>query len=617
MDEARVSRLAALFNRALAVPRVARPAFVKVVCRGDEELGQELSSLLDAHESSTGFFDDLAAEVIAPVSAAIVAHGGSDLVPELETELKGSYRIERELGGGAQSRVFLAEDLRLGRKVVIKVLPPDLAMTMSGERFRREIQLAAQLQHPHIVPLLTGEWTGRLLYYTMPFIAGESLRARLARDGALPIRDASKIWRDMLDALAHAHARRVVHRDIKPGNTLLGDRNALVADFGIARAIEAAAGDADVTAPGLLIGTPAYMAPEQVGGEPGADHRVDIYAAALVMYEMLEGRLPFAGSATHELVWARLADDPLPIGRADCPPELAALVLRCLAKDPASRPESAEALLAELETLPGGPSATAGPRRRRVRRILTYSLAVFGLVAAAWAARSLSHDPAAAAANASGPSIAVLPLSNLSPDTDAAALADGMTEELIAILSQGGRLRVVASTSVRALQDRRLEVRQIADSLRVSHLLEGALQRIGSKLRMQVRLVDARNGSTLWSATYNREIGDIFAVQDDIARSVAGELDVRLAAGSGPGSGRRRYTPSIAAYEWYLRGKNTSLLRSAGGRRQGIEYFKRAIAADSNFAAAYAGLVGLYNNEAGSTPGNHREWFDLAEQAAR
>jgi TolB-like protein/Flp pilus assembly protein TadD len=610
MDEAGMERLAALFERALAVPQAERSAFVKEVCGSDDELRQELSSILEAHDSSTGFFEDLGAQVVTPAYAAIV-EGGSALLPELEAALKDRYRIERELGGGGMSRVFLAEEIELGRQVVIKVLPPDPAVTVSGERFRREIQLAAQLQHPHIVPLLTGESNGRLLYYTMPFIAGESLRARLAREGALPIRDALAIWRDVLDALAHAHARGVVHRDIKPGNILLGGRHALVTDFGIARAFEAAAGSADATAPGPAIGTPAYMAPEQVTEDSGSDYRVDVYAAALVMYEMLEGRLPFSGRSTREVLSARLANDPVPPARADCPPALAALVLRCLAKDPAERPDGAEALLAEFEALPGPPDAV-----RSRRRILAYGFVALAVVGAALGASYLRQRPVAApAAAAAAPSIAVLPLT--SPDSGDAALADGMTEELVARLSQGGTLRVIASTSVLALKNRQLDVRQIAESLRVSHVLEGSLQRIGSKLRMQVRLVDARDGSTRWSETYDRQLGDIFTVQDDISRAVAGELDVRLATAGDSGSGRRRYTPSIVAYEWYLRAKDPTLGRSAAGRRRGMAYFNQAIAADSSFAGAYAGLVWLYLNEAGSTPGGHLEWYDRAEQAAR
>jgi serine/threonine-protein kinase len=612
-----MERVAALFDRALATPRAERLAFLHAACGDDDELRQEVRSLLEAHETSSGFFEDLAAKVVAPVSAAVVAQGLADLMPELERLLAAQYRIERELGGGGMSRVFLAEELGLGRKVVIKVLPPEPGASVSAERFRREIQLAAQLQHPHIVPLLTGDSGGRLLYYTMPFIEGESLRTRLARDGALPLQDASRIWRDVLDALAYAHAHGVVHRDIKPGNVLLGGRYAMVSDFGIARAVEAAAGDADVTGPGLAIGTPAYMAPEQIRGDAGADHRADIYAAGLVMYEMLEGRLPFGGSSPRELLLARLADAPRPIERADCPPELAAAVLRCLARDPVDRPASAEALLAGLES-PTTATDSATRRRAPLRRLLPYAVAMAALGAVGFGVSHLGRGSAVAPPpGVAAPSVAVLPLANLSARAGDAALADGMTEELIGILSREGRLRIVASTSVRALQERRLEVRQIAESLRVSHVLEGALQKVGSKLRMQVRLVDARDGSTRWSATYDREIGDIFAVQDDIARAVAGELDVQLAAGGVPGSVPRRYTPSIDAYEWYLRGKQTSLLRTSAGRRQGMEYFARALAADSSFAAAYAGLTWLYLMEAGSSPGDYRQWEDRAMAVAQ
>jgi len=222
----------------------------------------------------------------------------------------------------------------------------------------------------------------------------------------------------------------------------------------------------------------------------------------------------------------------------------------------------------------------------------------------------------AAAVVTSGPSLAVLPLANLSPESGDAALADGMTEELIAILSRGRTLRVVASTSARALTNRQLEVRQIAESLQVSHVLEGALQKIGSKLRMQVRLVDAKDGSTRWSATYDREIGDIFVIQDDIARAVANELDVRLALDGGANVAPRRFTPSVAAYELYLRGKQNALLRTSEGRREGMDYLQRAIAIDSNFAAARAALVWMYLNEAGSSPGDHLSWVRRAEATA-
>ncbi|HEU4799755.1 MAG TPA: protein kinase [Gemmatimonadales bacterium] len=610
--------MAAIFDQALAVPRPERAAFVRTACGEDDELKRELTSLLAAHESADEFFDGLAEAVIAPAAAAVVARGRSDSSMELASALEGQYRIERELAGGSVSRVFLAEELGLERQVVIKLLPPELAATMSGERFRREIQLAAQLQHPHIVPLLSAAAGDRLLYYIMPFVAGESLQARLGREGALPIGEAARIWRDLLDALAHAHAQGVVHRDVKPGNILLSGRNALIADFGIARAIEAA-GHADVTAPGLAMGTPAYMAPEQIEGAAAADHRVDLYASALVMYEMLEGQLPFAGDSPREVARARLIDAPPSIGRADCPPELAGIVLQCLARNPGDRPGSAEAVLALLDRLTDKPAASAGRKSRR--RLVAAGLAAVLVSGAALSAGYVGRHRSGAttggaATGGTSASIAVLPLANLSPEAGDAALADGMTEELIAILSQGGTLRVVASTSVRALKDRQLEVRQIAESLHVSHVLEGAVQKIGPKLRMQVRLVDAHDGSTRWSETYDREIGDIFAMQDDIARAVADELDVRLALDGGPRSAPRRHTPSVAAYEWYLRGKENALLRTTEGRRQGMDYLQRAIAIDSSFAAAHAALVWLFLNEAGSEPGNHLVWIRRAEAEA-
>jgi eukaryotic-like serine/threonine-protein kinase len=622
LEESRVEKLIELFERAVDMPRARRTEFVEQACGDDAALGLELRSLLEAHASAPDYFDELAEKLVTPAYTAIRGAprqaGGAVLLQQVQAALGNSYHVLRELGGG-MSRVFLAEEMKLGRKVVIKVLPPEMAASASAERFRREIQLAAQLQHPHIVPLLTSNSADSFLYYTMPFVAGESLRARLARDGPLPVRDARDIWRDVLDALAHAHASGVIHRDIKPGNILLAARNALVSDFGIARAIEAAGEQAIETTPGLTIGTPAYMAPEQVTGDKDADHRVDIYAAGLVMYEMLEGRLPFSSDSTRELILARLTRDPTPISRSDCPPNLASLVMQCLEKAPGARPQSAEFLLAELEAIDTGHRTAQPPRPRRV---LQYSLAALALAAAMLGGRELLQDRpppgSAAAAATADPSIAVLPLTNLSADPADAVLADGMTEELISMLSRLGTLRVIPSTSVYALKDQRMDLRQIAESLRVSHVLEGGVQKVGQRLRLQARLVDARDGSTRWSETYDREMGDIFAVQAEISAAVTRELDVRLSGREASGrSSVRRYTPSIEAYEWYLRGMDLALMRSAAGRQQSVDYFNRAIAADSNFAAAYAGLAHKYLAEAGAAPGNQRESLARAERVAR
>jgi serine/threonine protein kinase len=277
----------------------------------------------------------------------------SSLLERLQTAVTGRYRVDEELGGGGMSRVFLAHDTTLGRRVVIKVLPPEMAAGVNVERFRREIQLAASLQHPHIVPLLAAEASGDLLYYTMPLVTGESLRARMAREGELPIGEAVRILRDAADALAYAHEHGVVHRDIKPDNILLSGRHALVTDFGVAKAVSEATGEASLTSVGVALGTPAYMAPEQAVADPHVDHRADIYALGVLGYEMLTGEPPFKGPSPQALLAAHVTQQPEPITdhRASVPAPLAQLLMRCLEKKPADRYPSATALREALEAL--------------------------------------------------------------------------------------------------------------------------------------------------------------------------------------------------------------------------------------------------------------------------
>jgi serine/threonine protein kinase/tetratricopeptide (TPR) repeat protein len=622
MDSGRLERLTELLDRGLDLPRTERQAFVDAECGEDEELRAELHSLLEASDSATEYFDELADQVVAPAYASLTKPPDtSELLPELKTALGAGYTIEKELGGGGMSRVFLAEEVRLRRKVVIKVLTPGLSSSVSGDRFRREIQLVAQLQHAHIVPLLSSDSTTSLVWFTMPFVAGESLRAKLQRDGALPLREAQKIWRDVLDALSYAHTSRVIHRDIKPGNILLSGRNALVTDFGVARAIEMSA-DTESTGAGFAVGTPAYMAPEQITGQAEVDHRVDIYASALVMYEMLEGRRPFRGSTTREIVLARLKQDPPEVSRADCPPQLRALVLRCLAKDPSYRPPTAEAVLAELDEIPANPTvqeiATAAPARSTVRRIAAIAVAAASIATGAFAlvqTRSDLDEPVPSVPSVR-PAIAVLPLKNLGVDPADSVLADGMTEEINRAIARGSNIRVIPSASIQELLSRRLDTRQIAESLEVSHVLEGGLQKSGSRIRFQVRLVDARDGSIHWSETFDREAGDVFAMQDDITRAVALGLDARLVPGATTGVNRRPPTSSIIAYEYYVRGLSSTRLRSVASRRQAIEFLTRATAEDSSFAAAYAALVWLLLNESGSEAGNYAEMEARARAAA-
>jgi TolB-like protein/Flp pilus assembly protein TadD len=335
---------------------------------------------------------------------------------------------------------------------------------------------------------------------------------------------------------------------------------------------------------------------------------------------MIAGRPPFPRTNVRDTVLAHQTQIPPPLTRSDVADGLGALVLRCLEKNPDARPQTAESILDALGSAVLGSSPRA-PRRRKYALASAVVIPAFALLAAGVyagnGATGPERDLAGAAVADTKPSVAVLPLANLSPDPIDAALADGMTEELIGALSRNPELRVIASTSAFALRGAKQGVRQIAESLHVSNILEGSLQKIGSRLRIQVRLVDAGDGSPRWSEVYDRDISDIFAVQADIARAVAGELDVRLTTGRRQNPDRARYTPSIAAYEWYLRGIDVRLMRSDTGSLRALDYFARAVAADPNFAAAYAGMVRTYLQIGNGTRArDRRQWVRRAEEMA-
>jgi len=333
-----------------------------------------------------------------------------ELTERLQAVLGPAYRVEKELGGGGMSRVFLAEEVDLGRRVVVKVLPPDMAAGVNVERFRREIQLAAKLQHPHIVPLLSAGASGDLLYYVMPFIEGESLRAKLAREGELPVAEALRILRDVVDALSYAHGHHVVHRDIKPDNVLLSGKHALVTDFGVAKAVAESTGKHTLTSMGVALGTPAYMAPEQATADPHTDHRADIYALGALAYEMLSGRPPFMALNAQAMLAAHVTEAPEPVTkhRTTVPEPLNQLILRCLEKKPADRWQRAEELLPHLEAIltpTGGitPTGTqpvissgtqaAIERAHPVRVAALFALASVGVLAIVYAAVQLMGLP--------------------------------------------------------------------------------------------------------------------------------------------------------------------------------------------------------------------------------
>ena len=445
----------------------------------------------------------------------------------LAAALAATYRIDDELAGGGMSRVFAATEHALGRKVVVKVLPPDLSAGVNRERFQREIQVAAQLQHPHIVPLLSagrvpspdGTTEGELLYYTMPFIEGESLRSTLARRGALPVRDVVRIIHDVAEALAYAHSRGVVHRDIKPGNILTMGSHALVTDFGVAKALSAAMPTSGMTSGGMAIGTPAYMAPEQLAANPAADHRIDIYAVGLLAYELLSGRSPFVGTSPQATMAAQLTrvPDPLDSYRDDVPPALSAVITRCLEKQPESRPQTAAALLDELEgavTPPGGSGpvtpltlklqATPSPSNARQRRAvfagaLLVIIAGVAVAIAAWSRRgavsavqpvAVNSAPASAATPGVGTVVTVAGAASNTPAGDSAARPP-------IVLTRAESLAIAEAVKKRLTAHRDSQVakgeRAWADSLsrRFERALSDSMARILAELRGG-RRVDAR-----------------------------------------------------------------------------------------------------------------------------
>ena len=447
----------------------------------------------------------------------------------LAAALAATYRIDDELVGGGMSRVFAATEHALGRKVVVKVLPPELSAGVNRERFQREIQVAAQLQHPHIVPLLSagripstdGTVDGELLYYTMPFIEGESLRAAVARRGRLPVRDVVRILHDVVEALAYAHGRGVVHRDIKPGNILTIGSHALVTDFGVAKALSAAMPVSGMTSAGMAIGTPAYMAPEQLAADPAADHRIDIYAVGLLAYELLSGQSPFMGTSPQATMAAQLTrvPDPLDSVRDDVPPALAAVVMRCLEKLPENRPQSATALLDELDgvaTPPSGATATvtvpatartskAGQRRALVAGALLVIIAGVAVAVTTW---NRNGGPVQAVTVASAPAPAAAPGAAGTGTTGAIAgsgsnqpLGDSAAKTPI-VLSRAESLAIAEAVRKRITARRDSQVakgeRAFADSLsrRLERALSDSLARFMTELRggrrVEIRGIDPK-----------------------------------------------------------------------------------------------------------------------------
>jgi eukaryotic-like serine/threonine-protein kinase len=532
-----------------------------------------------------------------------------DLRDQLQRTLGDSYRLERELGGGGMSRVFVAEENALGRKVVVKVLLPELAAGVSTERFAREIRVAARLQQANIVPLLTAGETGALPYYTMPYVEGESLRRRLG-DGPVSISEAVSILRDVARALAYAHEHGVIHRDIKPENVLISGGAAVVTDFGIAKALAAAATQGErpedenpkdpsvssLTALGTAIGTPAYMAPEQALADPTTDHRADLYSFGCLAYELLTGTTPFHGRTLQQTLAAHVHQAPAPIEtlRPDTPHALAALVERCLSKDPAARPQNARDVVQLLETVTTGPTpmrALLTSAGRLSRRSALMTVGIVTVVAlGAFAAWTFASRARVRATGRAPRTLAVMPFTNVGADSTQEYFADGIALDLTNALGKVAGLSVTSRSLAFTYKGRSVDPRTVGKELNVDAIVEATVQRAGGRLRVTAQLTRTADGVSMWSNRYERDVKDLFAVQDDISNAILSELRLTLRGDrAAPGRPAVAGTANFDAYDSYLRG--VYLLDHRGpGVAKSIEYFNAAIAKDSGLARAWGAL---------------------------
>jgi len=476
----------------------------------------------------------------------------TDAPDRLIAALADRYRIDSEIGSGGMATVYLAQDLKHERNVAVKVFRPELAAALGSERFLREIKITAGLNHPHILPLLDSGEADTFLFYVMPHVDGESLRERMDRNRELGTDDALRITGQVASALAYAHSKGIIHRDIKPENILLQADQVVVADFGIALAVDSAGGDR-LTETGLSIGTPAYMSPEQVAGEKEMDARSDIYSLGCVLYEMLAGDPPFTASNPRAVLAKHLTDPAPPVTtvRPGVPATVATAIAKALGKSPADRFESALAFTTAL-------SAQAPVKEGMGRK-----------------------------------SIVVLPFANFSSDAENEYFSDGLTEEIISDLSRVEPLRVISRTSAMQLKGTEKNTRQIASDLGVQFVLEGSVRRAGERLRITAQLIDAGDEIHLWSDRYDGTFEDVFDFQEQMARSITENLCERLGIPTEPAAPKVSIG-DVQAYDYLLQARQLLYRFEADDVRVALEFLGDALEIAGDNVLIYAGMGEAY-----------------------